>query len=203
MITEHKMKKHTWIFLIHISLIAMVACDRSTPVANEEPFDIALHMQLIEENVIIPVRNRVTAENLADLRMFTEVEAKDLSAAEGERLTQIMETVMLPSERAYLTSVARSMIDAYPEIKGMNVHEIRSFFETSMPAGVEKGSGDSVMCEAAATAALHIIAIETAWVMAMIACAGTTIGYALCAGMATTVKYAALAAVMVNVAHCE
>lgn len=197
------MKKHTWIFLIHIALIAMVACDRNTPVASEEPFDIALHMQQIEENVIIPVRNRITAENLADLRMFTEVEAKDLSAAEGERLTQIMETVMLPSERAYLTSVVHSIIDAHPEIKGMNVQELQSFFEASLPAGGGKGSVDTILCEAAATAALHIIAIETAWVMAMIACAGTTFGYALCAGMATTVKYAALAAVMVNVAYCE
>jgi hypothetical protein len=38
------MKKHTWIYLIHISLIALVVCDRNTPVADEEPFDIALHM---------------------------------------------------------------------------------------------------------------------------------------------------------------
>ena len=204
MIKEHKMKKQTWIFLIHISLIAMVACDRSTPVANEEPFDIALHMQLIEENVIIPVRNRITAENLADLRMFTEVEAKDLSAAEGERLTQIMETVMLPSERAYLSSVARSMIDAYPEIKGMDVHEIRSFLQQSLPAGIDKGSGDSILCEAAAAAAAaQIIAIEAAWMLAMIGCAVTTVGYALCAGLATTVKYAALLSVFIDVAYCE
>jgi hypothetical protein len=203
MITEHTMKKHTWIFLIHIALIAMAACDRSTPVANDEPFDIALHMQLIEENVIIPVRNRITAENLADLRMLTEVEAKDLSAAEGKRLTQIMETVMLPSERAYLTSVVHSIMDAHPEIKEMNVQELRSFFEASLPPGGGKGSVDTILCDAAASAAFKIVAIEATWITAMLACAATTIGYALCAGLATTAKYAALAVVMIEVAHCE
>ncbi|MFU8859011.1 MAG: hypothetical protein ACNA8K_01180 [Cyclonatronaceae bacterium] len=198
------MKKHTWIYLIHISLIAMVACDRNTPVASEEPFDIALHMQMIEENVIIPVRNRITTEDLAGLRTLTEKNAEDLSAAEGERLTQIMETVMLPSERAYLTSVARSMIDAYPEMKRMNVHEMQSFLQKSMPAGDVKGSGDSVLCEAAAAAAAaQIVAIEAAWMLAMIGCTTTTIAYALCAGIATTVKYAALLSVFIDLAYCE
>jgi hypothetical protein len=202
------MKKHTWIFLIHLSLIVFVACDRSTPVANEEPgeepFDIALHMQMIEENVIIPVRNRITAENLADLSMLTERDAENLSADERKRLTQIMETVMHPSERAYLTSVARSMIDAYPEIKGMNVQEIQGFLQKSLPAGSDKGSGDSVLCEAAAAAAAaQIIAIEAAWMLAMIGCAVTTVGYVLCASLATTVKYAALLSVFIDVAYCE
>jgi hypothetical protein len=200
---EHIMKKNTWIFLIHIALIAMVACDRNTPVAGEEPFDIALHMQQIEENVIIPVRGRITEENIAELRMLTERDAKDLSAAEGERLTHIMETVMLPSERAFLTSVVHSIIDAYPEIKGMNVQEIRSFFVASMPSGSEKGLSDTILCEAAAGAALEIIAIEGAWILAMLACTAATFGYALCAGLATTVKYAAMARLMVSLSYCE
>jgi hypothetical protein len=201
------MKKHTWIFLIHLSLIVFVACDRSTPVANEEPgeepFDIALHMQMIEEKVIIPVRNRITAENLADLSMLTERDAENLSADERERLTQIMETVMLPSERAYLTSVARSMIDAYPEIKGMNVQEIQGFLQKSLPAGSDKGSGETILCEAAAGAALEIAAIETAWIIGMIGCAATTIGYTLCASAVTFIKYAALARLMVDLSYCE
>ncbi|MFN2374121.1 MAG: hypothetical protein ABR545_09955 [Cyclonatronaceae bacterium] len=197
------MKKQTWIFLIHITLIAMVACDRSTPVASEEPFDIALHMQMIEENVIIPVRNRITAENLADLRMLTEIDVNDLSAAEGEQLTQIIETVMLQSERAYLTSVVHSIMDAHPEIKGMNVQELRSFFEASMPSGFEKGLSDTILCEAAATAALEIAVIETAWIIGMLSCAATTFGYALCASAVTFIKYAALTSLMVSLSYCE
>lgn len=181
----------------------MVACDRNTPVASEEPFDIALHMQMIEEKVIIPARSRIPAADLAGLRALTGRDAEDLSAAEREQLTQIMETVMLPAERAYLTSVARSMIDAYPEIKGMNVHEIQSFLQKSMPVGSEKGSGDSVLCAAAAGAALEIAAIEGAWILAMIGCTATTIGYALCASIATAVKYAALARLMFDLAYCE
>jgi hypothetical protein len=159
---------------------------------------------MIEEKDIIPARSRIPAADLAGLRALTGRDAEDLSAAEREQLTRIMETVMLPSERAYLTSVARSMINAYPEMKEMNVHEIQTFLQKSMPDGSGKGSSDTILCEAAAAAAAaQIVAIEAAWMLAMIGCATTTIGYALCAGIATTVKYAALLSVFIDVAYCE
>ena len=54
----------------------------------------------------------------------------------------------------------------------------------------------------AASAAAKIVAIEAAWVSAMIFCGASGPGYLLCIGLATTAKYASLAAVGIDLAQC-
>ncbi len=54
----------------------------------------------------------------------------------------------------------------------------------------------------AAAAVLEIGIVEAAWVLAMGGCAGSLLGYPVCAGIATGIKYAAIALIGVNLAQC-
>jgi hypothetical protein len=125
-------------------------------------------------------------------------------------LREQVELYISPSELSYLNYTATTILSMYPQLADMDYGQIYDFLRNNISSFysvnyLENKSLDGTISDCGATgaeAALALAAIEIAWITTMVACVGSLIGYGLCAGAATAVKYLAITAVMIRLADC-
>ncbi len=97
-----------------------------------------------------------------------------------------------------ISDTAEKMFAKFPHLKELDEDGIAELFYARMRAN--KQSNCEELCAAAAV--VEIAIIETAWVYAMVGCAGALLGYPVCAGVATGIKMLALTHTGITLASC-
>ena len=144
-----------------------------------------------------------TNELSDELDIVTQEVANAQESGDADRLNLAVQNAELLFNRAFencdafiaISSIVENMFVTFPELKELDEGEISNLFIQARKEGA---------CEekCAASAVLGITIIQTAWVYAMITCAGTVIGYPICAGVATALKFLGLAKIGVDLASC-
>jgi hypothetical protein len=209
------------IIMLHIGAIMLMSCSDIRPLETTEVPDLEFHLKKIQDKVVKPMQERLMQHDISELkRLYSEWQLKEREADSTtdyypteEELTMLREQVELyisPSELSYLNYTATTILSMYPQLADMDYFQIHEFLMNNVTSYFsvkylddKSFNGTIFGCGAAAAEmALTLAAIEITWISAMIACVGSFVGYPLCSGAVTAVKYLAVAALMFKFGDC-
>ena len=172
--------------------LLLVACDNRT--VNTEVFNLDQEIELIRSQFLLPISKRLTDTDIKKLSQYQHID--DPTEVDINELKTYIGDIISDEEFSILNKSVKRILENYPEFRQKSKNEIQESILIKLQISENHKS-----CEAATIAALaYIASIEATWVGAMIACAGTTFGYGLCAGIATFAKYSAIAGLLANLA---
>lgn len=119
----------------------------------------------------------------------------------GREMGRINSLIFTPQNQVRLRDLTHQIVLKRPDLENYDAEQLAVELAPDLPAGLHQRMDCASACAAALV--FEIIAIEAGFVLGVIGCEGTIVGFPICVGLVFTVKNALTARATIGAIQCS